>query len=448
MPMYRKPEIESIPKEIAAMDLMVPLGDRKIKARIYKAEQGKYDVFFIDNPQYFMRENIYGTGKGDYLDNDERFIFFNRAILEFLVKSKMEVDVFHCNNWPSALIPVFLKTHYSRTKLFKQAATVMTLHNIAYQGEFPPDTFTLTGLSWKNFGPECLSLRGKFNFLKAGVMFSDMINTVSSCYRREILTKKHGFGMHQILARRKEELLAIRNGIDYEIWNPEDDPYIAANYSPADLSSKSDCKQDLIQEFDLSLSLQTPLLGIISHFSAPKGFDILLEALDDLMKMEVGLIVLGHGSEEYESRLSLAQKLYPDKLAVKSDLSPGLVHKLVAGVDIILIPSRYEPCGLNQLYGFRYGTIPIVRAIGGLKETVIPFSPKSPNGNGFTFKDYSSQAFLISIQEAAKLYKKPRMWKNLMKAGFKEEFSWEKAAKRHVRLYHQALKKRRGGQVV
>lgn len=448
MPMYRKPEIESLPKEIVVSDLMVPLGDKKIKAKVLKSEQAKYDIYFIDCPQYFMRENIYGTGREDYLDNDERFIFFNRAILEFLVKSKIVVDVFHCNNWPTALVPVFLKTHYSRTRLFQQAASVMTLHNIAYQGEFPPDTISLTGLNWKSFGPECLSLKGKFNFLKAGVVFSDKISTVSSFYRREIMTKKHGFGIDQILTNRKKDLFAIRNGIDHEVWNPEDDPYIAANYSPDDLRAKGECKQDLIEEFGLALSLKTPILGIISHFSAPKGFDILLEALDNLMEMEVGLIVLGHGSDEYERRMLADCRLYPGRMAVKSDLSPGLVHKLVAGADILLIPSRYEPCGLNQLYGFRYGTVPVVRAIGGLKETVKPFSPSSLNGNGFVFKEYSSQALLFSMQQAVKLYQRPRAWKNLMRAGFKEEFSWEKAARRHVKLYQQALAKRQGGKVV
>jgi starch synthase len=448
MPLYRKPEIESLPKEIVASDLKVPLGDKNIKARVLRSEQGKYDIYFIDCPQYFMRENIYGTGREEYLDNDERFVFFNRAILEFLAKEKREVDVFHCNNWPTALVPVFLKTHYSRTRLFKLAASVITLHNIAYQGEFPPDSISLTGLSWRSFGPECLSLRGKFNFLKAGVVFSDKINTVSSYYRREILTKKHGFGMHQVLAERKKDLFAIRNGIDHDVWNPETDPYIISNYSSDDTRAKADCKQDLIEEFGLPLSLKTPLLGIISHFSAPKGLDILLEALDDLMEMEVGLIALGHGSDEYESRLLASCRRYPDRMAVKSDLSPGLVHKLIAGVDIILIPSRYEPCGLNQLYGFRYGTVPIVRAIGGLKETVKPFSSSSSHGNGFVFKDYSSQALRTSVEQAVKLYQKPRIWKSLMRAGLKEEFSWEKAAKRHVKLYQQALIKKRGGKVV
>lgn len=445
MPKYRRPEIDSLPKECVSQELLVPLGEKKIKASVYRSELGKYDIYFIDNPKYFWRDNIYGTGKGDYLDNDERFIFFSRAVLEFLLKKKMHVDIFHCNSWPTALIPVFLRTHYLQKNLFKKTATVFTLHNIAYQGEFPPETLTLTGLNWNYFNPQQLSFNGKFNFLKAGVIFSDVLNTVSSAYRKEIQTEKHGFGLEGILKLRKDVFFSIRNCVDYELWNPETDPYIAANYSPSNLKPKKKCKNDLIKEFGLSLSTKIPLVGIVSHLSYHKGFDILFEGVDELMKMNVGLVVLGQGDEKYEKRFLNIQKQYPKNIAVKLDVNPALAHIVTAGADISLIPSLYEPCGLNQLYSFRYGTVPVVRATGGLRETVKRFNMKTLKGNGFVFKEYSSSSLLKALKEAVRCYKKPGLWKGIMNAGLQENFSWKTAARRYAKLYHSALEMKRGG---
>jgi len=446
MPKYRRPEIDSLAMERVEKELMIPLGEKKVKASFYKSELGKYDIYFVDNPKYFWRENIYGTEKGDYLDNDERFIFFNRAVLEFLLKSKMHLDLIHCNNWPTALIPVFLRTHYSHRALFKEVATVLTLHNVAYQGEFPPETLSLTGLNWNYFNPQQLSFSGKFNFLKAGVIFSDVFNTVSSTYKREIQTKKHGFGLEGLLEKRKNVFFSIRNGVDNEIWNPETDPYIIANYTPANLKPKEKCKLDLIKEFNLSLSAKTPLLGIISYLTYHKGFDLLLEAIDELMKMDVGLIVLGKGDEKYEKKFIEVMKQYPRKIGVKLEMNPVLAHKIAAGVDIFLIPSLYEPCGLQQLYSFRYGTVPVVRGTGGLGETVRSFDFKTKKGNGFVFKDYSSQAFLETLKVALGCYKHPILWKKIMGEGLSQSFSLETAARKYLRLYQHALKIKREGQ--
>ena len=445
MPKYRKTEIESLPKELVMPELLVPVGGEKAKASVYKSELGKYDIYFIDNPKYFWRDSIYGTGKGEYLDNDERFTFFNRAVLEFLLKAKMHVDIIHCNSWPTALIPVFLRTHYSKRSQFKKVATVFTLHNIAYQGEFPPETLSLTGLNWNYFNPKQLSFNGKFNFLKAGVIFSDVLNTVSSAYKREIQTEKHGFGLHEILKNRREVFFSIRNGLDYEMWNPETDSYIVANYSLSNLKPKKKCKLDLIKEFGLSLPTRTPLMGMVSYLSSQKGFDILIEAIDELMEMDVGLVVLGEGDEKYENRFLNIQKQYPQKIAVRFETNPALAHKVVAGADIFLIPSLYEPCGLNQLCSFRYGTVPVVRATGGLGETVKPFSLKTLKGNGFVFKEYSSQSLLKTIKKALSCYKEPDLWQKIMEAGLNENFSWEYAARKYARLYQNALEMKRGG---
>jgi starch synthase len=447
MPKYRFPEIDSLTKEIVLSELPVPLGEKKVKTSIYKSELGKYDIYFIENPQYFWRENIYGTEKGDYLDNDERFIFFSRAVLEFLLKSKRHVDLIHCNNWPTALIPLFLRTHYSHRALFKQVATVLTLHNAAYQGEFPPETLSLTGLNWNYFNPQQLSFGRKFNFLKAGIIFSDIFNTVSSTYKREIQTKKHGFGLEGLLERRRDDFFSIRNGVDCETWNPETDPYIVANYTSANLKLKKKCKLDLLKEFGLPLTPRIPLVGIASYLSLHKGFDLLIDVIDDLLKKNVGLVVLGKGNEKYEKKFVEIMKRYPQKVGVKLEMSPALAHKIVAGADILLVPSLYEPCGLQQMYSFRYGTVPVVRATGGLAETVRPFSLKTRKGNGFVFKEYTSQALLETLKAALSCYRRPDLWKKVMETGLRENFSWEKAARKYVRLYHRALEVKRGGQI-
>lgn len=445
IPKYRNAEVESFPMECVMPELQVPLGDQKMKASVYKGELGKYEVFFIDNPRYYWRDSVYGTGSGDYLDNDERFAFFSRAVLEFLCRRRMAVDIIHCNNWPTALIPVLLKTRYIHKRLFKETATVFTLHNVAYQGSFPPESLALTQLSWDYFTPERLSFNGKFNFLKSGLVFADILNTVSSSYRREIQTRKHGCGLEEIIRRRRDALFSIRNGVDYETWNPETDPYIAANYSARDLTGKRKCKLDLIREFGLSVSARTPLLGIVSYMSAQKGFDLLLDALEELMKMRLALVILGRGEEKYHYFLSEAQKKYPRKMAVKFEASPALTHKVAAGADIFLIPSLYEPCGLNQLYSFRYGTVPLVRATGGLGETVKPFDPETSKGNGFVFKEYSARGLLQAIKDALDCYNQPETWERLMRAGLKENFSWVTAARKYIKLYQKALQIKRGG---
>jgi len=445
MPKYRKPEIDSLPTELIESNLSVYLGDRKTKARVFKGEQGKCDIYFIDNPKYFWRDQIYGTGTGEYLDNDERFIFFDKAVLEFLHKSRIQADIIHCNNWPTALVPVFLRTHYRNKKYFHNTATLLTLHNIAYQGEYPPDSLMLTGLNLKYFTSRHLSLSGKFNFLKAGIMYADVLNTVSSSYRQEILTKKHGLGLEKNLRRRRDVFFSIRNGIDYEVWNPETDPFISTNYSFPNLDAKKICKQDLIREFGLPIRTKTPVIGLVSYMRTHKGFDILLDAMDELVRLDMALVILGQGEEQYENQLIEIQRKYPGKVAVRLEMNPALVHKITAGADIFLIPSLYEPCGLNQLYSFRYATVPVVRGTGGLGETVHPFHPETSKGNGFVFKDYSSSALLGALKEALKYYKKPAYWKKILAEGIKENFSWDHAAKRYAKLYKRALEIKRGG---
>ncbi|MBN1222619.1 MAG: glycogen synthase [Candidatus Aminicenantes bacterium] len=445
LPKYRLPEIESLSMDLVDADLSVPFGESRTKGRVFRTELGKYRIYFIDCPKYFWREAIYGTGKGEYLDNDERFVFFNRAVAEYILKVHMPVDVIHCNNWPTALIPLFLATHYGKKVHFKNTGTVLTLHNISYQGDFPPETLALTGLNWEYINNRRLSLNGKFNFLKAGILYSDVLNTVSYTYKREIMTPKHGFGLDNLLRARKDVFFSIRNGVDYEMWNPEKDPFIAANYSASNFENKLICKHDLIREFGISVKKEVPVVGIASYMTANKGFDILLEAVDDLMRLDIGLVILGQGDEMVEKMLLKLHKKYPQKMGVKLESNPCLTHKIAAGADIFLIPSRYEPCGLNQLYSFRYGSVPLVRATGGLRETVKPFNAKTRKGNGFVFKEYTSRALLHAVLEAIRSYRMPRVWKTIMRNGLRENYSWEDAAKRYSGLYQRALKIKRGG---
>lgn len=439
MPRYRSPGIESLSAERLKPDLLVPLGNRRIKTRIYRSEMGKFDLYLIDQPSFFWREGIYGTGKGEYLDNDERFAFFNRAVLEYLVEADVPIDILHCNNWATALAPVFLRTHYRRHRIFKKTAAVLTLHNIAFQGKFPPDAVEHTGLSWRYLSSKQLSLGGRFNFLKSGLVYADVISTVSSSYRRAIMTRRHGFGLDGVLRKRKAVLTAVRNGIDYEVWNPESDPYLKVNYSSDDFETKRLCRSDILEEAGLKIDPKAPLVGIWSYLSEQKGLDIVLEALDELLALGLGILIQGSGDAGIERRLQEAEKRHKRRLAVRLNQNPALTHKLLGGADIILIPSRFEPCGLNQLYGFRYGTVPVVRATGGLKETVVPHRDPSRAGNGFIFRDYTAAALTASMRQAAEAFSKPRVWRNLMRNGFAADFSWGRAARKYHRLYQRAV---------
>ncbi len=444
MPKYRKPEIEALTMELILPKLEVPLGKKVIKTNIYKSEVEKNTLFFIDHPKYFFRENIYGTSKGDYLDNDERFVFFNRAVLEFLLKTKRKYDIIHCHNWPTALIPVFLKTIYSRYSLFKKTATVLTLHNLAYQGEFPPESLSLTGLNW-NFLTKNSHFNGKLNFLKAGLLCADVLTTGSERHIQEIEKGEFHFGLREILRERKDSFFGIINGIDYEVWNPAHDRHIEANYNRNNLAPKKICKKDLIREFNLKAKESDFLIGITSYLTEYKGFDLLIEIYDELMKMDIAIVALVKGNEKYEREFMRMHRKYPQKIGVKFEIDNiNLTHKVIAGSDMLLIPSKYEPCGLNQFYGFRYGTLPLVMATGGLDETVQEFNPENLTGNGFKFYEFSAKELLQTIKKALNYYHQPSLWQKIMRNGMEQDFSWKNSAKKYFKIYELALK-RKGG---
>jgi starch synthase len=442
LPRYRCPAIEALRAKPVLRELRVPLGSEILRASVWKTELGPHAVYLVDYPKYFGRDRIYGSSREEYPDNDERFIFFNRAVLEFLIQGQLKVDILHCHNWPTALIPVFLKTHYADSEPLRGVATVFTLHNAAYQGRFPAETLALAGLGWDLFASRRVSFNGQFNFLKAGAAFSDALNTVSSAYKREILTSKE-MGLAEVIKARAGRFSGIRNGIDLEVWNPEADPFITAPFSAVDPAGKAACKKSLLDEFGLTPDLGAPLLGLVTHLTPLKGSDLLLEAAAGIMGLGFKIVLAGVGEERYIQALNKLKRTHPQSLGLRFEMSPALCHKVIAGSDMILIPSRHEPCGLNQFYGFRYGTVPVVRAVGGLRETVRPFRPASGEGNGFVFRRNSGKALLRALLRARDCYRRPECWSKIMSAGFGERPSWEEAARKYLELYRTALNLRR-----
>ncbi|MBW1839169.1 MAG: glycogen synthase GlgA [Deltaproteobacteria bacterium] len=405
---------------------------------------GQVKTYLIEKDQYYNRKDLYGTSRGDYSDNAARFIFFSLMVFELCKAIGFKPDVIHCNDWQSGLIPAYLRTVYRNDPFFKHTAVLFTIHNLAYQGNFPEEELTLTGLPPETFTPEGIEFWGKVSFLKAGIVYSEVINTVSQAYSREIQTTEYGCGMEGILAYRKDDLFGIINGVDYEIWSPEKDTFIAANYSKDNLSGKIKCKADLISQFGLPESLNNrPLLGMISRLADQKGFDLLAKIMGDLMNLDVGFILLGTGEQKYHKLFSDIAKKYPRKAGIRLSYNNALAHKIEAGCDMFLMPSRYEPCGLNQIYSLKYGTIPVVRATGGLDDTIEDYTLSSEVGNGFKFTDYSPHEFLDKIKEALEVYENKDAWLKLVRKVMSLDFSWENSARQYIDLYQRAMGKPR-----
>jgi starch synthase len=393
--------------------------------------------YFIDYPPYFDRDALYGTPLGDYRDNAERFALYSRAVLE---GSKVlgVPDVFHCHDWQSALVPILLRSVYAEDPALRDVATVFTIHNMGYQGLFPPDTLPLLMLPWDLFTIDKLEFYGKLNFLKGALVFSDFITTVSKKYSQEIQTAEYGFGLEGVLRARSGTVTGILNGVDYNEWSPQTDKFIVARYSPEDLSGKAKCKQDLLAEFGVTnADAKMPVIGIISRFAAQKGFDLIAQVADRLAREDMIVVALGTGDKEYEDLFRRLNKQFPQKFAVKVAFDNKLAHKIEAGSDMFLMPSRYEPCGLNQIYSLKYGTVPVVRATGGLDDTIENWDPHTRKGTGFKFTEYSGDALLATIRQALQAYRDREGWQALMRNGMNKDFSWNAAAREYVRVFER-----------
>lgn len=388
-------------------------------------------VYFIENGAYFNRDGLYGDKTGDYKDNLDRFSYFNKRALELLKEINFKPDIIHCHDWQSALIPIYLKTLYLDNPFYQGIKTIFTIHNIGYQGLFPKDEFLKLGIDWKFFNMEWLEFYGKVNLLKGGMVFSDIINTVSPTYSKEIQTKEFGYGLEGVLAKRKRDVYGILNGLDYSIWNPQTDKFIAKNFSLKDIEGKYRNKEDLQKTCNLPLKNDIPLFGIVSRLAEQKGFDILADAIEKICHMHLQLVILGTGDAKYHVILEDIAKKYPKVISLHLKFDDPLAHKIYAGSDIFIMPSKYEPCGLGQLISMSYGTIPLVFKTGGLADTVT-------EENGFVFDKYSKENLVKTIDKAGKAFKNKKEWLRLMHKAMQSDFSWKESAKKYISLYEKA----------
>jgi starch synthase len=435
LPLYRGTQIHLKEPRTVIASITVPFDDRyRFCAVVDGGKHHGVRYYFIDYPPYYDRDGLYGTPLGDYRDNAERFALYCRAVLE-AAKVLGVPDVFHCHDWQSALIPVLLRTLYEEDPALQGVPSVFTIHNIGYQGVFSPDTLPLLMLPWDLFTISKLEFFGKVNFLKGALVYSDFITTVSRKYAQEIQTAEYGFGLEGVLHDRASTVTGILNGVDYDEWNPASDPCIAAHYSADSLEGKHLCRSDLLRRIALDPQSTAPIIGIVSRFAAQKGFDLFSLAADRLAHENVNVVILGSGDKDYEDRFRRLVRQYPGRFAVNVGYDNAMAHRIEAGADLFLMPSRYEPCGLNQIYSLKYGTVPIVRAVGGLDDTIEPYDVRTGKGTGFKFHEYTPEALLTATQAALALFRKPREWRKLMLNGMARDFSWPVSAREYLKIY-------------
>ena len=421
----------------------IEIGGNIAEAGAYRQRNSRprMDYYFIDNDYFFDRLELYRdpkTGK-DYRDNLERFLFFDRAVLELVKHLNWRPDLIHCHDWQASLLPVYLKTAYADDQLLRGCKTVLTIHNLGYQGIFPADRFSLLDLPGEYNRPVTgrLEFFGKLNLLKAGIVTADALTTVSPRYAVEICSHEYGCGLEGVLLQRSDALHGILNGVDYSIWSPSRDAKIPYRYSRSNLSGKRMTLVELMGKAGLPIRDGTPLIGMISRLADQKGWDLIAEAAERLFAMNLQMIVLGTGDQKYHNLLRKLERKYPDRLKAYLTFDDDLAHWIEAGADMFLMPSRYEPCGLNQMYSLKYGTVPIVREVGGLADTVSDYQSETGEGTGFVFRDYCADELLNVVQRAVDLFASRRKWTKLMKNAMAEDFSWEASAKAYSELYEE-----------
>ena len=426
-------------------EIPIKISNRIRSVHVYKSllPESSIEVNFIDCPHYFHRDQIYTDG----FDEDERFILFSRGVIETLQREKWTPDIIHCNDWPTGLLPMYLKENYAWDNLFKNTASIFTIHNIGYQGRFSKETLKHAEIRSELFYPQSpIEFDGDVSFMKAGIKFSDIVNTVSKTYAKEILTPEYGEGMEGVLLEKENDLYGILNGVDYGVWDPEVDKFLPYQYSLNNLENKKRNKEHLLSRFNVKFDEKIPLIGIVSRMTRQKGFDIFEEVLQELMKLETQWIILGSGEDKYEEMFRKLQTSNPEKVAVYIGFNNELSHLVEAGSDIFLMPSHYEPCGLNQIYSLKYGTIPVVRKTGGLADTVKDrdefYSNGEEKGNGFSFNKYDGYSFLKTVQRAIGLFNNKSIWNKIQLNGMNEIFSWETSARKYLDIYNVARQKK------
>ncbi len=465
MPLYRT-TVEHFKDAICptGIQLDIPLGKTIQKCDIYTVRgdqreskrQKEYPgsagtplserVFFVSNNSFFYRDELYGTADGDYPDNDRRFIFFCRSVLELCKRMDLPLDILHCNDWQTGLIPLYLKTVYREDPVFKQTKSVFTIHNLGFQGIFPPATMELTGFGSHLFNPEGIEFYGKVNFLKAGIVGADHITTVSMTYAKEILTPEYGFGLDGLLRKRAAFLCGIPNGIDYVRWNPSTDTALPKTYSAANPSGKSECKRELMRRGIFKGTLRSPLLCYVGRLSSQKGVELLADIIPDILDAGAYCAIIGKGDEPLQERLTTLARQFPERLFLHIGFDESLARLIYAGSDMFIMPSLYEPCGIGQMIAMRYGTVPVARKTGGLSDTILDAGAHPEKyfcegffgkitETGFLFAEYTHESFFEEIKRALCIYRNRDIWSKIMKNGMLRDFSWKKSAVKYLELY-------------
>jgi starch synthase len=413
----------------------VSIAGRQEESQILTTTLGeRIPVYFIRSDRYFDRNHLYSSPDGDYWDNAERFAFFCRSALELLGQIDVP-DILHAHDWQTAPAIAMLKTQPERYPGLVSVRTVFTVHNLGYQGRFSSNQWNVLDLDRNLFNSQCLEFYGDINFLKGGLAFADALTTVSPTYAREIRIQEHGFGLEGIFEQRAAHLTGILNGADYDVWNPDVDLYIAERYTLDDLSGKRACKEDLQRLFSLPRDPDVPLIGTVSRLASQKGFDLLQSIVDCLLQRNIQFVLLGTGDKAFQEYFAGLSSRFAGKAGVRIAYEESLAHKIVAGADVFLMPSRYEPSGLTQLYALKYGTIPIVRTTGGLKDSIEDFDPATGKGTGFRFGPYEASALRSVIDRALTAYSNKQQWSALMRNAMSADYSWQRSALQYLALY-------------
>jgi starch synthase len=436
LPFYRCAREAARKAAPAGLSFRVPVGSNELSADILELKTSAgVRVLFVQRDEFFDRSELYHTGARDYEDNAERFIFFSKAVAELLGHERYRPDVLHCHDWQTAFALVEALHRQQTRGAAYGVKTVFTIHNLASQGLFPATDFRLTDLPGEFFRPHTLEFYGRLNLMKGGLVFSDAITTVSPTYAQEIQTPEGGCGLDPVLRSRHDRIHGILNGADYGKWNPATDPMLKQNYSAQDPAGKRVCRAELLRRFNVQAGETTPVAAFISRLADQTGADLLLESMDDLLRLGLALVILGRGERRYEEQLQERARKHPQRVVVQTGYDEAMSHQVQGGADVLLVPSRFEPCGLTQLYALKYGTIPVVYATGGLADTVTPYDVESGTGHGFRFTTYSPQAFVSAVQQAVSVYKEPNQWKKIMENAMACDFSWRATAVNYEKLY-------------
>ncbi len=442
IPRYRHAAREEL--LVKAIPLLeVSLGKQLEVVRVWSARaRGGVDVYFIDHPESFDRDGLYGTPQGPYPDNDRRFALFQKAVIESIRKLRIRPDVVHCHDWQTGLIPLYLKRQYQKVGPFKHAQVVFTFHNLSHLGLFPPDSLALLDLDWPLFAGGEIQHAGRVCFLKAGVVFADAVSTVSQRYAEEVQSPPLGSGLEALFRSRADELFGIPNGIDVAAWDPERDPELETHFRSDDAAGKQAAKTRLQRENQMPERAEVPLVGMISRLAEQKGLEIVEPALEALRGEDFQFVLLGRGEPDYQDQLSTLAREFPDRIRVHLGFDRAMAKRIFAGSDFFLIPSRFEPCGQNQLLAYRYGAVPVARSTGGLAETIEDFDPQSGRGTGILFEDYSSEALAGALRRAFSAYRTRKHWNALRRNASSVDVSWASRTDAYLQLYRHAAKKR------